>query len=65
MKKKSTPKERDFIIMNEDGEFYVGIIYGQLAWSTDRKEAKPFDDLAKFEGMKRWYPQKEIVYDYV
>lgn len=65
MKKQKEPKPKEFIMMNEDGEFYAGMVYGQLYWSIDRRDAKPFDDIAKYEGMKRWYPQKEIIYEFI
>lgn len=65
MKKKVYPIPPRFVIMNENGEFYAGMMYGQLYWSIDKKDAKPLDDLAKFEGMKRWFPGMEIIYDYI
>jgi hypothetical protein len=39
MTKKTTNKE--YIIVNKEGEAYIGMLYGKLMWSYNWDEAKP------------------------
>lgn len=55
----------DFIIMNEDGEFFAGLVYGgQLMWTSDISEAKPLDCLDKLNTIRRMC-KKELIYQFV
>ena len=63
---KNAAKRRWFIIMNSDLHYFSGFEYGgKLRWSQDDRDAKPLDDEAKFETVKRFCYGEELLLDYI
>lgn len=54
-----------FIVMNEDGEFFAGLMYGKILFISDINDAKPLYDLHKFEMMKFWIGNQNLIYEYL
>lgn len=63
---KNHKKEKEFVVMNSKLEFFSGMMYGgELVWCSDYKEAKPLDNLSKFETLQRICYGEELILDYV
>lgn len=59
-------KYKPYIMMNGDGEFFAGFMYGMFVWTSDIKEAKQLeDDGHKFEMMKMLWYRKDMIMEYV
>jgi hypothetical protein len=56
---------RGFIIMNEWGEYFAGLMYGQIIFSRDEKEVKPLYDLHKFEMLKFYLNTENLIYEFI
>lgn len=56
---------REFIVMNEFGEFYSGMKRGYFAWSPNMADAKPLERVEQFNTIKRHEPLMELIYDYI
>jgi len=39
--RKSKPSQQMYVVLNQYGEVYMGMIGGQICWSSNWKEAKP------------------------
>jgi len=55
----------EFIVMNEDGHFFRGLIMGLPDWSPYIDNAKPLNNIKKFETLCRMCKGKELIYEYV
>jgi hypothetical protein len=59
-------KRKWFIVMNEELEYFSGLMYGgQIVWCNDWKEAKPLDNEAKFKTLQSMCYGKELILDYI
>lgn len=67
MKKKEVEsKNKSFFVINSNFEYFSGMMYGgQLVWCSDVREAKPFNEISKFESLKRICKNEELIIDYV
>jgi hypothetical protein len=41
MRKQKEEKQQFYIVLNKDGEVFVGLLGGQSVWSSNWDEAKP------------------------
>ena len=66
-KQKEEAKNREwFIVMNSQLEYFAGLMYGgELVWCSDYREAKPLDDIAKFNTLKSMSYGEELILDYI
>lgn len=65
-RQKEEEKQRDFIVMNSDLEYFAGLMYGgQVVWSSDFKEAKPLDHINKFRTLQYLSLGKDLILDYI
>ncbi len=66
-KKKRKPKDltREFVVMNEFGEFFSGMRKGYFYWSPNMADAKPLERIEQFNTIKRHEPLMEMIYEYV
>jgi len=55
----------EFIVMDEYGKFFRGLIGGLPDFSPDIEDAKPLDNLDKFATLCRLCRGKELIYEYV
>lgn len=63
---KQLARNKPYIIMNEEGEFFAGFMYGKFVWISDINEAKPLeDDGHKFEMMKTLWYRKDIIKEFI
>lgn len=63
---KNHKKEREFVVMNSKLEFFSGMMYGgELVWCSDYREAKPLDNISKFETLQRICYEEELILDYI
>ena len=67
MRGQQLPEREWFIVMNSNLEYFCGMMYGgQLVWCNDYEEAKPLDDVSKFNFIRRVTPRDiELVMEYV
>lgn len=58
-------KGKKFYLMNRKGMFFRGLLGGDVLWTNNIKEAKPFYQPSKLNVISRWKPEEkiEIVYD--
>ena len=63
--KEALKDRREFIVMNSDLEYFAGMMYGELVWSYDYKEAKPLDHENKFKTLQLMCSGKELILDYI
>lgn len=61
--KASAPRE--FVIMNEFGEFFSGMRVGKFVWSPNIKDAKPLQNIEQFHTVERHEPLMELIYEYL
>jgi len=66
-KQKEESKNRKwFIVMNSKLEYFSGLMYGgELVWCGDYREAKPLDDISKFNALRSLCYGEELVMDYI
>jgi hypothetical protein len=60
--KEVAPKE--FVVMNQNGEFFSGFERGKFRWSLFLDEAKSLERVEQFETIKRLEPMMDLIYDY-
>lgn len=56
--KRKLPKPKQFIVLNQDAEVWVGLLGGKPVFSTDIDEAKPLDRVEQFERLQQVHPTK-------
>jgi len=54
--------KNDYIVMDEDGMFFAGMMFGEFVWTYDIAEAKPIQTESQLIGLKRW-SRKNLVWD--
>jgi hypothetical protein len=57
-KQKEIEPIREFIVMNDMAQVWVGLNGGKLVFSNNFDEAKPLREESKFSIMQRAYPYK-------
>jgi len=66
MKGKGKHKQKEFIVMNSNLEYFCGLAYGgQLVWCSDYNEAKPLNDERKFQTLQYLCYGEELLLDYI
>lgn len=67
MRGQKLPNRDWFIVMNSNLEYFCGMMYGgELVWCSDYEEAKPLDDVAKFDFIRRVTPPDvDLIMEYV
>ena len=67
--RKTVTKEvqaRRFVVMNSDLLYFSGMRDGgKFIWQGDYDKAKPLDDLAKLEALKKYGYEKELLIEYI
>ena len=63
--KEELKDRREFIVMNSQLEYFAGMMYGQLVWSGDYKDAKPLDHENKFYTLQGMCLGEELILDYI
>jgi hypothetical protein len=58
--KRPTFERKEYIIVNQEGEAYIGMIYGSLFWSHNWKEAKVLYKEHTSRILEH-YPKTEII----
>jgi hypothetical protein len=63
-KKKIEQLLPEFIVMNDKAEYFAGMREGYFYWSSDFSDAKTYDEVAKYETIKRFEPwhNPELIY---
>lgn len=56
-----TPKN-DYIVMDEDGMFFAGMMLGEFVWTADIKEAKPIHTELQLNNLMLW-TRKNLIWD--
>ena len=66
-KKKRKPKDpiREFVVMNEFGEFFSCIKGGHFVWSPNMADAKPLERIEQFHTIEKHEPLMELIYEYI
>lgn len=66
-KKKRKPKDhiREFVVMNEFGEFFSGMKGGYFAWSANLADAKPLERVEQFHTIEKHEPLMELIHEYI
>jgi len=62
---KNIVKDKEFIVMNEEGLYFKGLFGNGVVWTTEYKEAKPLDNIKKFETLQKMCRGIELIYDYI
>ena len=55
----------EFIVMDEYGRFFMGLIGGLPDFTRNIEDAKPLNNLDKFATLCRLCRGKELIYEYV
>jgi hypothetical protein len=55
----------EFIVMDEYGRFFMGLIGGLPDFTHNIEDAKPLNNLDKFATLCRLCRGKELIYEYV
>jgi hypothetical protein len=53
-------KVKEFIIINENEEAFIGLKYGKPQFSINIDNAKTYNEQSKFDGMKRFHQHLNI-----
>ena len=62
--KNKLQETEEFVIFSEYGFFTRLADGGKPQWSLDIKEAKPFDNMSKLDGLQRIYG-RELLIEYI
>lgn len=52
----------DYIVMDEDGMFFAGMMLGEFVWTADIKEAKPIHTELQLNNLMLW-TRKNLIWD--
>ena len=54
----------DYIVMDEQGMFFAGIMFGEFVWTYDIKEAKPIHTELQLNNLMLW-TRKNLIWDLI
>jgi hypothetical protein len=54
--------KNDYIVMDEDGMFFAGMMFGEFVWAYDIKEAKPIQTERQLNNLMLW-TRKNLIWD--
>ena len=52
----------DYIVMDEHGMFFAGMMFGEFVWTYDIKEAKPIHTERQLNNLMLW-TRKNLIWD--
>ena len=52
----------DYIVMDEQGMFFAGMMFGEFVWTYDIKEAKPIHTERQLNNLMLW-TRKNLIWD--
>ena len=60
-------KRKWFLVLNSNLEYFCGMMYGgEFVWCKDYEEAKPLDDIAKFNTIRSMTPpDMDLIMEYI
>jgi hypothetical protein len=54
--------KNDYIVMDEQGMFFAGMMFGEFIWTYDIKEAKPIQTERQLNNLMLW-TRKNLIWD--
>jgi len=54
--------KNDYIVMDEQGMFFAGMMFGEFVWTYDIKEAKPIQTERQLNNLMLW-TRKNLIWD--